>query len=97
MMSLFEDIGASEGFKDSIYIDHVGVPTIGVGYNLRNLDVLKGVLAQFGYSSSTLSATDFDNLVNDLVKIFKQEDWSDSNKSTKITTVNDKLKEYKKR
>ena len=62
-MSLFEDIGSHEGFEDKIYRDHVGAPTIGVGYNLRNEDVLKAVLEQFGYSESTLSKSNFDTLL----------------------------------
>ncbi len=93
-MSLFEDIGSHEGFKDNIYPDHAGVPTIGVGYNLRNEDVLKAILNQFGYSDATLPG-EFKNLVDDLSEIFKDTTWTENNKGTKIKEVNEKLEEYK--
>lgn len=93
-MSLFEEIGSHEGFKDPIYLDHAGVPTIGVGYNLRNEDVLKLVLAQFGYSAETLP-DDYNSLVSDLLGLFRQNTWSSSNKSSKINDVNNKLEEYR--
>lgn len=91
-MSLFEDIGSFEGFRDSIYPDHAGNPTIGVGYNLQNSDVLKAVLKQFGYSSDTLP-NDFNNLVDELSDIFEKT-WTESNKTSKTNEVNNKLKEY---
>jgi GH24 family phage-related lysozyme (muramidase) len=43
-MTLYNDLKTLESAEEAIYSDHVGVPTIGVGYNLRNADVLKAVL-----------------------------------------------------
>ncbi len=92
-MSLFEDIGVHEEFEDNIYPDHTGVPTIGVGYNLRNEDVLKAVLEQFGYSQDTLP-DDFDDLVKKLSVIF-EGNWTKANKDEKTSEVNKRLEEYK--
>jgi len=97
-MSLFEEVGkAYEGFKDEIYLDHEKVPTIGVGFNLRNPDVLREVLKQFGYSTDSLSESDFNNLQRNLLRIFEPKDWTEANKKTKISEVNDLLEEYKEK
>ena len=50
-MTLWEQLVNDEGAEPQIYLDHHGIPTIGVGYNLRNEDVLVLVLQQFGYTA----------------------------------------------
>lgn len=97
-MGLFEEVGkAYEGFKDGIYLDHEKVPTIGVGYNLRNPDVLEGVLKQFGYSDDSLTETELSELVRKLSDIFNSKDWTEANKNTKISDINDILEDYKEK
>lgn len=39
-MALWENLTKHEGVDKEIYFDHRGFPTIGVGYNLTNTDVL---------------------------------------------------------
>jgi GH24 family phage-related lysozyme (muramidase) len=46
-MSLFTEIKEHENAIKTIYLDSKGIPTIGVGFNLREGDVLEVVLKQF--------------------------------------------------
>lgn len=91
-MSLFEDIGKFEGFKDEVYVDHKGIATIGVGYNLRNTDVLSSVLKAFGYSVETLGEVEFSSLVEGLSDIFEGT-YTTATLPTAIATVETRLTE----
>lgn len=84
-MSLFTDIGRWEGYRERIYLDHAGIPTIGVGYNLRNPVVLRHVLNQFGYSVMNLGS-DFDDLAMNLEMIFTM-DWTNDNLADRVEEV----------
>ena len=46
-MSLFTEIKEHESAIKTIYLDSKGIPTIGVGFNLQEENVLEAVLAQF--------------------------------------------------
>ena len=35
---LKEEIKADEGYKNEIYLDHLGLPTLGVGHLIRETD-----------------------------------------------------------
>lgn len=49
-MTLWNNLVTEENARVDIYLDHQNIPTIGVGFNLRNTDVLRLVLQQFGYT-----------------------------------------------
>lgn len=55
-MTLFDELAkeGSEGARNEIYLDHLGIPTIGVGYNLRSANVLKAVLKNLGILDNRL-------------------------------------------
>ncbi len=92
-MSLFSEIKKHENAVETIYIDSKGIPTIGVGFNLREDNVLEAVLEQFNYSTTSLSQSDSDKLKESLKKIFNNT-WTESNKNARIKEVNDVLKVY---
>lgn len=92
-MSLFSEIKKHENAVETIYIDSKGIPTIGVGFNLRENNVLEAVLEQFNYSTTSLSESDFKALKERLRDIFDNT-WTESNKDARIKEVNDALKVY---
>ncbi|WP_212748529.1 hypothetical protein, partial [Pseudoalteromonas rubra] len=92
-MSLFTEIKNHESAVTTIYIDSKGIPTIGVGFNLREEKVLEAILEQFNYSTTSLSEADFNTLKLSLETIFRRE-WTESNKDDRIKEVNEVLKIY---
>lgn len=40
-MTLWNNLVTEENARVDIYLDHQNIPTIGVGFNLRNTDVLR--------------------------------------------------------
>lgn len=60
----FDLIKASEGVKPAAYLDSKKIPTIGIGFNLRDEIVLKKVLAAFGVNDS-----DLESVSNDISQI----------------------------
>ncbi|HEX5793930.1 MAG TPA: hypothetical protein VFY01_11685 [Rheinheimera sp.] len=59
-MTLWTNLVNDEGAREQIYLDHRGIPTIGVGYNLANSAVLELVLQQFGYTEDSLPNGSFE-------------------------------------
>ncbi|WP_422135472.1 hypothetical protein [Endozoicomonas sp. ALD040] len=92
-MSLYEEIKRLEDAKLSIYADSKGIPTIGVGYNLQEREVLESVLKQFGYTRESLGITEFSYLSRDLFNVF-EETWTPQNTATYTTQVNQILSDY---
>ena len=48
-MSLFDLIKELEGAEEEIYADSKGIPSVGVGFNLRQSNVLFKLLEHFGF------------------------------------------------
>ncbi|MCX2766816.1 calcium-binding protein [Pseudoalteromonas sp. B530] len=92
--SVFDFISKYEGVENSIYPDHKGIPTIGVGYNLRNSDVLNLVLDALGYRESVLN-DNYNNLEQDVRTVFNDSEWNKSTLSANTKKINDILKKYK--
>ncbi|MCF2825739.1 hypothetical protein L3V43_09225 [Pseudoalteromonas sp. L23] len=93
--NIFDFISEHEGVRKNIYFDHKGIPTIGVGYNLNNDDVLKLVVDKLGYNASNLSVTHYDGFFREIKDIFNDSEWNKSTLSANTKKINDILKKYK--
>jgi len=93
--NIFDFISDHEGIRKDIYLDHKGIPTIGVGYNLKNADVLTLLVGKFGYSEEALKRSDYKELESKLSKVVNESEWNKSTLSANTQKINDILKEYK--
>jgi len=93
-MTLWDKLVIDEGKREEIYYDHRGFPTIGVGYNLTNSDVLKLVLKQFGYTETSLGDVYFEALFKKVHDVFGKDDWQ-TNADTHKKSVQDTLNLYR--
>ena len=93
-MTLWNNLVTEENARVDIYLDHQNIPTIGVGFNLRNADVLRLVLQQFGYTADTLPNGNFDELRGELLLIFREQNWQ-TNGEAHRQTVQETLDRYR--
>ncbi|MCF2908543.1 hypothetical protein L1285_09415 [Pseudoalteromonas sp. DL2-H2.2] len=92
--NIFDFVSEYEGVEKDIYFDHKGIPTIGVGYNLRNEDVLIQVLDKLGYSNDNVGAN-YSLFKSEIKKVIDNAEWNKSTLSANTKKINDILKEYK--
>ncbi len=93
--NIFDFISDHEGIRKDIYLDHKGIPTIGVGYNLKNADVLTLLVGKFGYSEEALKRSDYKELESKLSKVVNESEWNKSTLDANTKKINDILKKYK--
>ena len=87
--NIFDFISDHEGIRKDIYLDHKGIPTIGVGYNLKNADVLTLLVGKFGYSEEALKRSDYKELESKLSKVVNESEWNKSTLSDNTQRIND--------
>ncbi|MEJ2045903.1 MAG: hypothetical protein P8X74_23530, partial [Reinekea sp.] len=93
-MSLFTDVGSDEGYEEEVYVDG-DTPAIGAGCRLNNKAILTEALKQMGYSTTSLGVNNFNDLLEDLSEEFSStNNWTESNKDTKMETVNTQVSEF---
>ena len=93
-MTLWNNLVTEENARVDIYLDHQNIPTIGVGFNLRNADVLRLVLQQFGYTADALPNGNFDELRGELLLIFQEQNWQ-TNGGANRQAVQETLDQYR--
>ncbi|ALU42869.1 calcium-binding protein [Pseudoalteromonas rubra] len=93
--NVFDFISKYEGVEKDIYFDHKGIPTIGVGYNLRNEDVLIQVLDKLGYSNDNIGKDNYSLFKGEIKKVIDKAEWNKSTLSANTKKINDILKKYK--
>ncbi|MCF2908541.1 hypothetical protein L1285_09405 [Pseudoalteromonas sp. DL2-H2.2] len=94
-MNVFDFISKYEDVEKDIYLDCKGIPTIGVGYNLKNKEVLLLVMDKLGYSKANLGEDNYDLFKGELKEVIENTEWNKSTLSANTKKVNDILKEYK--
>lgn len=82
----FDLIKASEGVKPAAYLDSKGIPTIGIGFNLRDEGVLQKVMTAFGVTEANLAG-----VTNEILTIAKAPYTSDT---ALQTALNNQMAQY---
>ncbi|KAF7767599.1 hypothetical protein PCIT_a3648 [Pseudoalteromonas citrea] len=93
--NIFDFISEHEGVRKNIYFDHKGIPTIGIGYNLRNEDVLIQVLDKLGYSNDNIGKNNYSLFKGEIKKVIDKAKWNKSTLDANTKKINDILNKYK--
>ena len=76
--NLFEQLKIDEGVKYEIYLDHLGLPTFGVGHLIRNSDPEHGQEVGTEVSEERVAEIfekDLDTCITECVELYGQEQW----------------------
>ncbi|ESP94195.1 hypothetical protein [Pseudoalteromonas luteoviolacea] len=83
-----------EGKSYVVYLDHKGIPTMGVGFNLQEKDIVKKIINQMGYTPDSIGIDNHRKLIDEIVDI-AEENWTEANLSSKIESIESQLATYK--